>query len=1259
MDAQQSARGCPDRDVWQRFLLGLVSDEDAVPLEDHLDGCPACLETLHSLEGTAPLGVGPARGEAIDKRLIPDALGKGESSTPSSDSVTLLSDDGNDLATPPPAPAEPDRLGPYRVLGVVGTGGMGVVFRALDTRLGRSVAVKELRENHAARSELVQRFVEEAQIAGQLQHPGITPVYELGQDSSQRPYFSMKLVKGQTLAKLLGERSGPGEDLPRFLGIFEQVCQAMAYAHSKGVIHRDLKPSNVMVGAFGEVQVMDWGLAKRLGERRGSSPPCGPDLRDQPGGSPALTQAGSVMGTPAYMAPEQARGEVDRVDERADVFGLGAILCEVLTGQPPFPGKTHQAMRLAQKADLAGAFARLDGCVADAELVVLARRCLAAEPAARPGDAATVAEAITEHQRSVAQRLRRAELERAQAQVKAAEERKRRRLTLALAGSVLFTVLLGSGVWVWLAEQDRAEAQKQARGREEIARVLNEATRLQAGATGPWASQARAQARGQVQRALALLEHTPDADAHERASAMLAEMDAQERDRRLLDRLEAARLAATDIDLDRGRFAQEHAIPLYREALTEYGWSVGKDDVKRLAGELAGRPREVREAVVAALDDWVVLAPLVKEPQREWLRRLVEQVDPAGWTSQVRLASHLARGERRAALEKLARQANEKELPPAALALLAKRLAGEGARPSAMALRRRARQQYPGDYWLNHDLGRALLVARQEEAVRYLTVAVALRPDSAGAHLDLGLALKQAGKVDEAIACYHKAIELNPRASFPHNNLGLALKAQEKVEEAIACYRQAIALDPRYATPHINLGNALLGTGKVDEAIECYRKATELNPRSSTGHNNLGKALKEKGKVDQAIACFLEAIKVDPRHVNAHYNLGVALRDRGKVDEAIPCFQKAIELDPRHAQAHNNLGIALKGKGRIDEAIICYRKAIALDPRHANAHYNLGTALNDSRRVDEAIVCFQKAIELDPRHGQAHNNLGTALKARGKVREAIACYRKAIAIDPGNGVAHFNLGNTLLGQGKLDEAIPCLHKAVELRPRSVSAHGALGLALLQQGQFTQAEASTRRALALLPPGHPLLPRVSRQLSECQRLQGLDGKLRDVQAGKAKPASVAEQFQFAQLCLTTRRFGWGARLYAEAFGAEAKLADNLQAMHHYNAARCAVQASYARGKDGDQPDDSERTRLRRQALDWLRASLVAWTRHLGSGAAGDRALLARTLRHWRDDADLSGVRDREALANLPEAERTEWQKLWSDVARSLRQTGSPK
>lgn len=177
----------------------------------------------------------------------------------------------------------PETTGCYRILGELARGGMGRIYKGRDEDLGREVAIKVLRKDFAQRPAMIQRFVEEAQIGGQLQHPGILPVFKLGRAQGKQIFFSMKLIQGQTLAELLEERSDLEDGRLRFLGIFEQVCQTISYAHAHGVIHRDLKPSNIMVGAFGEVQVVDWGPAKVLARARADQP-SQPD--DPPGRRP-------------------------------------------------------------------------------------------------------------------------------------------------------------------------------------------------------------------------------------------------------------------------------------------------------------------------------------------------------------------------------------------------------------------------------------------------------------------------------------------------------------------------------------------------------------------------------------------------------------------------------------------------------------------------------------------------------------------------------------------------------------------------------------------------------------------------------------------------------------------------------------------------------------------------------------------------------------------------------------------------------------
>ena len=383
--------------------------------------------------------------------------------------------------------------GRYQLLGEIARGGMGAILKGRDADLGRDLALKVLLDEHAEKPHVIQRFVEEAQIGGQLQHPGIVPVYELGQFNDQRPFFTMKLVKGKTLAAHLSGRSDSKQERAKYLGIFEQVCQTLAYTHSRGVIHRDLKPANIMVGAFGEVQVMDWGLAKVLSEggiadekkaqesreeksiiqtirSLGSDSPVSFDT-DVAG---SQTQMGSVLGTPAYMPPEQALGEIDRLDERADVFGLGAILCEILTGKPPYVGENHvETFRMASRAKLDECFERLEQSGADQELIQIVHDCLEPEPDDRIRDAGQLCERVTNYLESVENRLKEAQIETAQAVTQAdeerkrrhavmLEERKRRRVLMALAASILVTCGIAGGGWLWVKQKDAALAKAEA-----------------------------------------------------------------------------------------------------------------------------------------------------------------------------------------------------------------------------------------------------------------------------------------------------------------------------------------------------------------------------------------------------------------------------------------------------------------------------------------------------------------------------------------------------------------------------------------------------------------------------------------------------------------------------------------------------------------------------------------------------------------------------------------------------------------------------
>ncbi|MCA9086705.1 MAG: serine/threonine protein kinase, partial [Planctomycetaceae bacterium] len=292
----------------------------------------------------------------------------------------------------------------YKLGELICYGGMGVVYAARDLHLDRDVAVKVLRLQPDRHPDAVRLYTREAKIISRLSHPGIVPIYDFGLCTDGRPYHVMKLVQGGTLSELISSADG---NVSHLLTVFADVCQTMAFVHTQGIIHMDLKPSNVMVGAFGEVYVMDWGLArfqKSVGQDRpGLTIRLSSDLADFIPDDGYASHVG-VCGTPGYMSPEQARG--DAVDARADVFGLGAILCEILVGHAPYVGHDARQVYLnARRGSIDATMLGLEECDSDRALVRLARRCLTTDRNDRPASAVEVSAAVSTYQETALQRV--------------------------------------------------------------------------------------------------------------------------------------------------------------------------------------------------------------------------------------------------------------------------------------------------------------------------------------------------------------------------------------------------------------------------------------------------------------------------------------------------------------------------------------------------------------------------------------------------------------------------------------------------------------------------------------------------------------------------------------------------------------------------------------------------------------------------------------------------------------------------------------
>jgi Leucine-rich repeat (LRR) protein len=378
------AAPCPDQGSLEQFLIGQTPEPEALRLERHLAECRACLGRAASLHPRDLLieavhaGAGPVLATPVDDRLIEQLCGLRRAAgaesletttgdAPAGEHLVDATEEAYDFLAPPRAEGELGWLGPYRVLKVLGAGGMGVVFAAEDSRLRRPVALKVLRPGLAASARARQRFLREAQAAAAIEHDHIVTVYHVDEDRGF-PYLAMPILRGESLEDRL-KREGR-LPIPEVFRIGREIAEGLAAAHRRGLIHRDIKPGNIWLEAGGRVKIVDFGLARAVE------------------GDAQLTGSGYVVGTPAYMAPEQAMGQ--EVSPRADLFSLGVVLYRLCTGRLPFPGKTSLEVMRSLATQEPRAVGEENAAVAPA-LAELVMRLLAKDPAARPASAVEVA----------------------------------------------------------------------------------------------------------------------------------------------------------------------------------------------------------------------------------------------------------------------------------------------------------------------------------------------------------------------------------------------------------------------------------------------------------------------------------------------------------------------------------------------------------------------------------------------------------------------------------------------------------------------------------------------------------------------------------------------------------------------------------------------------------------------------------------------------------------------------------------------------
>jgi eukaryotic-like serine/threonine-protein kinase len=842
--------------------------------------------------------------------------------------------------TPPvPAEAGPPLFPGFEVRELLGRGGMGVVYRAWDRRLNRDVAIKMLIAGAFARPEELERFLRGAEAEAGLRHPNVVQVYDVG-DLDGRPYFTMEFVEGGSLAQRLAAAPMPPAEAAVLVATLADAVQA---AHDGGVVHRDLKPANVLLTADGTPKVTDFGLARRLDDGAG------------------LTQTGAALGTPSYMAPEQAQGKSDTVGPAADVYALGAILYESLTGRPPFRSGTAAETIRQVIDDEPVPPSRLNARVArDLETICL--KCLSKEPGLRYLSAAALAEDLRRFGRGEAITARpTGPLERSARWLR----RRRVQVGVFFLGSLLGPGLFVCGVWLWSQHEAGIRRDLERARREQSLVVRADAIRLK-------------------RSTLAEGRFNPSAER---------------------------------------RFSNARADRDYEAAFRDAGLGSIGDNLEAVAARVAASA--ARRPLVAALDDWAVCAAdgrrqawilgVARRADPDAWRDRVR--DSAAWDDCTALAG-LARtasvaGQPAPLLTALGERLRDlagdgtaflarvhREHPDdfwAALTLA--RALQESADPEAAVNPYRRALELRGDSAAIYSNLGLIPHARRDwrEAYDRYEKALAIDGDFAPAHNNLGLALKGEGKWDEAIHHFREAVRLDPELAPAHYNLAEIRAYQAGLDEALIHYGQALRIDPAFALAEYMLGVALAGEGRLDEALDRNRRAVQIDPADAKAHDKIfGHAAKE------GLIHYHQTLELDPQLSLCRNNLGLSPRDADRLNQAIGHYEKALRLDPGLFRAHASLGQALLALGRFRDALAATRRCLDRMPRDHELHANVIAQLGRSKRLIDLQDRLPAVLRGKDRPTDVAETLEFAelCGIRGQLVAAARLYAEALATSP-------------------------------------------------------------------------------------------------------------------------------------------------------------------------------------------------------------------------------------------------------------------
>ncbi len=1123
-------------------------------------------------------------------------------------------------------------IGPYRLVQVIGEGGMGTVYLAEQTAPVRRVVALKIIKPGMDTGQVVARFEAERQALAMMDHPSIAKVLDVGATATGRPFFVMELVKGVPITEYCDTvHLTPKERLELFI----PVCAAVQHAHQKGIIHRDIKPSNVLVAMQDGKpvpKVIDFGIAKATEQR----------LTERS----LFTQHGAIVGTLEYMSPEQAEMSALGVDTRTDVYALGVMLYELLTGTTPL-----ERARLRESGY--------------AEILKRIKEEEPPKPSTRLSESRDSLPSVAAQRRTEPSRL-----------------------TKLVRGDLDWIVMKS-------IEKDRTRRYETANGLARDIRRYLDGDAVEA--CPPSASYKLSKFARKHRLALAtvgafalLLAAATAISAglafwadRERGRAVNAENSAKAQQTRAEDREQMAINAVKrfrDSVADEPELKNTPALEglrkrLMKEPLTFFralrdrlqaDGDTRTESLARLAdasydlGNLTHEIGDKRDALIAFQEALAI-------------RRKLADAQPDDTEFQDKLArSHISIGA-------LMRETGE---PAQALTSF----------ETGLAIFRRLAEAHPN-------------VTDFQSSV-------------AGSLNNIGTLLSETGRPDDALAAYELALAIGrklndthpdvtdyqSKLAMSHDNMGSLFSTTGKPTEAIAAYKSALAIrrklvaahpddtgfQSNMAMSHFNIGILLRHTGKPVESLAAYesalairRKLVAANPTNTEfqsdlagSHNNIGILLRDMGKPAESMKAFESMLSIQRALADANpsvtefqsgladsfVNIANVLYETGTPNEALKSYTKALAIRQKLSDAN--------------PSVTAYRGALA------TVHNNIGGMLSETGKPVDALASFKSALaiwraladanptitDFQIRVADVHFNIGNLMSGTEKPSEAMEAYRPALAIlrtlvrdHPESSAYASRLGVTLTNIAKIDlnakrfeEARVGVRQAIEWQGKALASYPSNPAYRDYQANNLECLIASARAL-----GDPQdVAKAEHELAKLRdsdpAMVALDVRLSAIIKGIQRPVDDAERLQLAQRAFDKALHATSARLFAEALANDSTLADARRAQYRYNAACAAARAACGQGKDDPPPDDAAKARLRRQALDWLRAELKAWRPLTVTVEPGSKEAVSRTLQHWKVDPDLASLRDRDHLARLPEEEREAFRRLWADVDALLAQ-----